>query len=210
VVHVNAKTKYKRYAPDSIRFADAKESTFEAIAPGDQVRARGPKSDGDSGVIAQEVVFGSFVTKAGAIVSVDAGAGEVSVKDLAEGKPLVIHVTPETRLKRMLDRQAMIAMMHGGSAGAHPEGGHAPGAMPPTMMSLNEMLERLPDVSVADLKTGDLVIVSSTKTVAPDHVTAISMLANAEMLLQVMAAQAGASTAGGLDALTSMGFGVMQ
>ena len=36
----------RRYAPDSVKFADAKESTLAEIKVGDQVRARGDKSDG--------------------------------------------------------------------------------------------------------------------------------------------------------------------
>ena len=91
----------------------------------------------------------------------------------------------------------------------------------PPMMSLNEMLDRLPEAKVEDLKSGDIVIVSSTKGAKADQVTAISMLANAEMLLQVMAAQTGAGrggqgvqggvpVTGGLEALSGMGFGTMQ
>jgi hypothetical protein len=157
------------------------------------------------------------VTKAGAIVSVNPGSGEITAKDLPDGKPLTIRITADTHIKRMLDRESMIAMMHGGGGQQHAAHGE-PGAMPPAMMSLNEMLERLPETKLEDLKTGDLFIVSSTKGAAQDRVTAISMLANAEMLLQVMAAQAGAgrgtqpgaAMTGGLEALSGMGFGVMQ
>lgn len=203
VVTVTDQTKYKRYAPDSVKFADAKKSRLADIGIGDQVRARGQET-------AEDVVFGSFVTKAGTITAVDTGAREVTVKDLASGKPLVIRITADSHLKGMLDRAGMIAMMHGSQASA-PAPGHA---MPPAMMSLNEMLERLPEAKLEDLKTGDIVVVSSTKGAKPDQITAISMLANAEMLLQVMASQAsqGAtpSATSGLEALSGMGFGTMQ
>ncbi len=36
--------KLRRYAPDSIKFADAKPSTFEEVKAGDQLRAKGEKS----------------------------------------------------------------------------------------------------------------------------------------------------------------------
>src|SRR5262249_42510926 len=66
VLTVTPKTVYRRYAPDSVKFADASASGLAEIAKGDQVRARGFK-DGAT-VTAEEVVFGSFSTRAGEIV----------------------------------------------------------------------------------------------------------------------------------------------
>jgi hypothetical protein len=91
---------------------------------------------------------------------VDAGAKEVTVKDLASGEPLVIRVTADSHVKRMLDREAMIAMMHGSSQGSAAGHGAGDGAMHAPLMSLNEMLERLPE---AKLEDRDVVVVSSTK-----------------------------------------------
>ena len=48
-----------------------------------------------------------------------------------------------------------------------------------------------PGGEVEDLRANDIVIVCSTRGAKPDQVTAISMLANAEMLLQVAAMQNG-------------------
>jgi len=83
-------TRYRRYAPDSIKFADAKASNLAEIGVGDQLRARGQKSEDGLAVTAEEVVFGTFVTKAGPITAVNVEAKEITVKDLATGKPLVI------------------------------------------------------------------------------------------------------------------------
>jgi hypothetical protein len=49
VVTVTDKTKYKRYAPDSVTFADAKKSRLEEIGAGDQVRARPEERGRDGG-----------------------------------------------------------------------------------------------------------------------------------------------------------------
>lgn len=211
VLKVDGKTKYRRYAPDSVRFADAKNSNLDEVAVGAQVKARGPKG-ADGVVAAEEIVFGSFTTRAGTITNVDAEGQEVTVKEVGGGKTLVIRVTADSQVKRMLDRQAMIEMMHGSQAKGNTE---HPQAAP--MMTLAEMLERLPVVKVGDLKLGDIVIVSSTRGAKPDQVTAISMLANAEMLLQVAAMQSGAGRDGqpvpasaSLDMLSSMGFGAIQ
>lgn len=207
VLKVNPKTAYRQYAPDSVRFADAKQSNLSEIAVGAQARARGEK-ESDGTVNAQEIVFGSFTTRAGVITSVDPIGHEVAVKELTGGKPLVIRITPDSQVKRMLDREAMVEMMHGKGAADHA----------PPMMTLSEMLERLPVARIEDLKVNDTVIVSSTRGVKADQVTAISMLANAEMLLQVAAMQGGAHGGGdaanpaaaSLEMLSSMGFGVVQ
>jgi len=212
---VDSKTRYRRYSPDSVRFADAKSSSLAEIETGAQVRARGQKG-ADGVVAAEEIVFGNFTTRAGTISSVNAAANEITVKEVT-GKPLTIRFSPDSQIKRMLDRQGMIAMMHGSGAAAAGRGAgeHAP---PPPMMTLAEMLERLPSVKLEDLQPNEIVIVSSTRGAKPDQVTAISMLSNAEMLLQVAAMQAGAGANGpatvnasaSLEMLTSMGFGVIQ
>jgi hypothetical protein len=47
------------------------------------------------------------------------------------------------------------------------------------------MLERMPAARLEDLKTGMIVAVSSTKGAAPGEITAITLLANAGMLIQM-------------------------
>src|SRR5579875_3477690 len=44
-VETNSATKFRRYAGDSVKFEDAVVSTLAAIRPGDQLRARGAKSE---------------------------------------------------------------------------------------------------------------------------------------------------------------------
>jgi hypothetical protein len=45
------------------------------------------------------------------------------------------------------------------------------------------MLERIPAITVADLKTGDAIIISSTVGASADQVTAIMLLAGVEAIL---------------------------
>src|SRR5579863_6139737 len=59
-VHVTKDTIVRRYAPDSIKFDDAKPSTLDQIKPGDQLRARGTKSDDGKELNAAEIVSGTF------------------------------------------------------------------------------------------------------------------------------------------------------
>ncbi len=62
-VAISQNTGFRKYAQDSVRFSDAKASSLAEVNPGDQLRARGDKSDDGLKVTAREVVFGTFVTK---------------------------------------------------------------------------------------------------------------------------------------------------
>jgi len=56
-------------------------------------------------------------------------------------------------------------------------------------MNLQDMLERLPTISIADLKVGDTIIISSTKGADPSRLTAISLISGADTLLNMLAAR---------------------
>jgi hypothetical protein len=49
------------------------------------------------------------------------------------------------------------------------------------------VLERLPIISLADVKVGDTIIVSSTQGADPARLTAISLVTGADNLLAMMA-----------------------
>jgi len=161
-VTFDANTKFRRYAPDSVRFADAKPSSHSEISIGDQLRARGRKSPDGQQLAAEEVVFGTFETHAGTIAAV--GAGEITVSDLTSGQPLVVAVAADSQLK-----------MAGGPPQSAPD--------------LTRMLESMPAARFEDLRPGMKVMVSSTKGAANGRITAIMLLANAEMFIRM--AQAG-------------------
>jgi hypothetical protein len=202
VVTVTDKTAFKRYAPDSVKFADARSSKLVEVAVGDQVRARGQKSEDGLKVTADDVVFGTFVTKAGAITAVNPETREVTVKDLANNKPLTIRFTTDSQMKKMPDFAGMMGGMGRGGppAGGAPPAGAARGGMPGggmRGMDINAMLERMPQAKLEDLKPGEMIVVSSTKGAKNDQVTAIMMLANADFLLQMVAAQSGGGRSGG-------------
>ena len=64
-VHISKDTIIRRYAPDSVKFDDAKPGTLEQIKAGDQLRARGTKSDDGKEMTAAEIVSGTFRSIAG-------------------------------------------------------------------------------------------------------------------------------------------------
>src|SRR5215218_10031770 len=118
--------KLRRYAPDSIKFADAKPSTFEEVKAGDQLRAKGEKSADGAKFTAEEVVTGTFRTTLGTVKAVDAAKNEITVEQASDKKPLTVVVRPDSVLKQV---PAEMGMMMGGGAGAPggaPGGGQAP------------------------------------------------------------------------------------
>lgn len=188
-------TVYRRYAPDSVRFADARRSKADEIQIGDQLRARGQKSADGSKLAAEEVVFGTFLTKAGSVTSVDAAAKEIHLTELGTGKPLVVRLTADTTIKAMPD--------FGGGAPPFPGQG-PPGRGPVTTQGAPpfgapggrggagftppdpaEMIDRMPPASIDALKPGQSIIVLSTKGANADELTAITVVGNAQMLIQM-------------------------
>ena len=56
-------------------------------------------------------------------------------------------------------------------------------------MNIQAMLEQLPIISLADLKVGDTIIVSSTTGADPSRLTAITLVSGADTLLNLLAAR---------------------
>jgi hypothetical protein len=97
-VHTSKHTVIRRYAPDSVKFDDAKPSTLQEIHPGDQLRARGSRSADASELAAEEIVTGDFRNVAGTVIAVDASSGTISVQDLLSKKAVEVKVTTESQL----------------------------------------------------------------------------------------------------------------
>jgi hypothetical protein len=144
-------------------------------------------------VTAEEVVFGTFVTKAGPITAVNVEAKEITVKDLTTGKPLVIKLTGDSQVKKLPDFAAM--MPRAGAPGSGAPGGNVAvaGATRPARAApdLTQMLERIPPSRFEDLKAGEMIVVSSTKGASSDQITAIMLVGNAGMLIQMASRQSG-------------------
>lgn len=206
IISVTSDTILLRYAPDSVKFSDARPSSFEEVKVGDQVRALGTKSEDGSRFAAEKLVSGTFRNIGATVVSADVPNGTLTVKDLVSGKPLVVRTNSDTRLLRLPPFLArMIAWFSsggpppgqtqrapgswrgseappsaapGGSRAGGSEGGPRNGAP-----DFQQMLERAPAFTLAELKPGDALIVVSTKGINPAEVTAITVLAGVEPIL---------------------------
>jgi hypothetical protein len=168
-----------RYAPDSVRFSDAKPSTFEQIKVGDQVRALGAKSaDGDH-FVAEKIVSGTFRTLTVAVVSVDAQGRTISGTDLASRQPVLVRAKADSKLYRLTPplARAVVELNSSGSQGN--KTGNA-GDQP---LDLAQILDRAPVLDLNDLKPGDSLIVVSAEGANTSELTAIDILAGVEPIL---------------------------
>jgi hypothetical protein len=118
VIHTSSQTVFRRYAPDSVKFDDAKSSTLQEIHSGDQVRARGDRSVDGSELAAAEIVSGTFPFFAGTVNSADASSSTLSVHDLSSKKTVLVKVTQDSQLRHLPPEMAQrIAVRLKGMAG---------------------------------------------------------------------------------------------
>jgi hypothetical protein len=226
VIHATPTTIIRRYAPGSVRFDQAVKGSLDQIKPGDQLRARGSRSDDGATLEAEEIVSGSFRNLAGPIQAVNAAASTITVNDTATKKAVVISITPDSEVKKLdpAVAQRLAARMNGGAAGGagrRPDGSQAPPAGAPqgpgpsgppsgapsadrpgggqgrgSGFDVQQLLARSPSVALKDLSKGNMVIVVATEGQAPDAATAITVVAGVEPMLQ-------ASTSGSQAMLSS-------
>ena len=202
-IHISKDTILRRYAADSVRFDDAKPAPLDQINPGDQLRARGTRSQDGSEFAAEEIVSGSFRNIAGTVSSIDASQNIISVMDLKTKKPVLVKFTADSQLRKLPPMMAqMIAMrLKGGSAsgptagagggppstappaGATPPGGGPGGPRPGGGPDLQQILNRMPPSTLTDLQKGDAVMIVATQGTASSGVTAITLLGGVEAIL---------------------------
>ena len=202
-IPVSEKVTLRRYAPDSVKFSDARPSSFEELRVGDQVRALGDKSADGTRFTPEEIVSGSFRMVAGAISVINTASNEITIASLQNGLSIVIAVKADSLMRRIPPEMAvMIAQRRGqpgpgGPGGGPPPataGGTAAGPRPPgggRGGDFDDLLERLPAVTINELKKGDVIAVSGTTGVDPSRVTAIKLVSGVEPLLTQPQVQTG-------------------
>jgi hypothetical protein len=100
-IHFSKDTVLRRYAPDSVKFDDAKPAPLDQIKPGDQLRARGIRNSDGTEFTADEIVSGTFRNIAGTISALDASAGTITVQELVSKKSITIKITSESQLRKL-------------------------------------------------------------------------------------------------------------
>lgn len=213
---------FLRYAQDSERFDEAKPSNLGDVKAGDMLRAMGDKSPDGAGFSAERILTGAFQTVAGTVVSVDVAKNEVVIKNLQTKKDVTVIVNDTSVLKKFpVEMAERMAGFQGGAGGARPVGqgdgarpvgqGQTPGAqgqMPSGAGrggfgvarggggGIDDMLDRFPTITAADLKAGDMIAVSSSKNGNMDRIRAIKLLAGVEPFLRMAQAGSGGGQRG--------------
>jgi hypothetical protein len=212
-IHLSKDTVLRRYAPDSVKFDDAKPAPLDQIKPGDQLRARGTRNADGSELAADEIVSGSFRNIAGIISAVDASAGSITVQDLATNKPVSIKITAESQLRKLPAPMAQrIAMRLKGVPADAPAQGTAgpaatsaqapkpagppaggPGSAGPEGSGrpsgagggdLQQAILRMPAATLAELQKGGAVMIVATSGGPNDMPTAITVIGGVEPILE--------------------------
>lgn len=227
---------YLRYAPDSVKFSDAIESSLAEIKVGDQLRALGDKSTDGLTFKAEKFVSGSFKMVAGKVTAIDIEKNEITIEDSQTKKPATIVVNSSSLMKKFPPEMAQMMAMRMSGMGMQPAGqtgqtgttftvqrpqgsgqptppsGQTPPAGTGTPNSgqgpvtfnrpgrgggeVDDMLERLPSLALADIKVGDTIGVSSTAGAVPNRYTAIKLVSGVEPFLNAPQIQIGGGARG--------------
>jgi hypothetical protein len=201
IIHVSKDTVVRRYSPDSVKFDDAKPGTLDQIKVGDQLRARGTKSADGNELTAEEIVSGTFRNIAGLVISTNPADNSVSVQDLASKKPVVLKISSDSQMRNLPDMvaQRIAARLKGSPSGsaalpsgqgapaqgqmAHAGGAAGPGGRPGGGGDFQQMLNRMPAVTLADLQKGNAVMIVATEGSPGVQPTAVTLLTGVEPIL---------------------------
>jgi hypothetical protein len=202
-VKTSKDTSFLRYAPNSVKFADAQKGTIDQIKIGDQLRARGNRSADGKEIVAEEVISGTFRNIAGTISSIDAANNAITVKDILAKKSVVVKFNSDSQLRKLAPQMAqrLAFFLKGGAQGtqsgtpgaAQPAAGNggptggpsSQGAAPRPggAADFQQMLSRIPSVTLAELQKEDAVMIVATQGSTGAEVTAITLLGGVEPIL---------------------------
>jgi hypothetical protein len=199
-VRVAKDTVVRRYAPDSVKFDDARPGRVDEIKAGDQLRARGTKNADGSELAAEEIVSGTFHNVAGTVISTDSAKQEINVLDLATKKSVVLKIAADSQMRELpaVMAQRIATRLKGGPAGDAQGAGQTPSSTKPEdgapgggsggqraggRGEFQQMLGRLPALTIADVQKGSAVMIVATEGSASSSPTAITLLTGVEPIL---------------------------
>jgi len=170
---------FRRYS-GSVKFKDARISSFAELKVGDQLRALGEKNADGTRYVAQEIVSGTFRTIAGKIISVDPATREVKITDAQTQKPLSVVVIDDSMLRRLspdlVKLLIQISSKSSSSSGSESSTGN--------QTDLQDRVEKSSVITLTDLKPGDAILVSSITDADPSRITAVLLAAGVEELVK--------------------------
>jgi hypothetical protein len=175
VIATKGNVRFRRYDPDSGAFTNLAQSSFDELKAGDQVRVLGDKNADGTGYQAEEIISGRVRTSGGPIVSLDTNSNEITIDDVATRKPLKIVVNKDSVIRRFTPALVKLLQQNSASAAAGSEKGGG---------DIQSMIDHLPAITVAELKPGDSILVSSMVGVNATRVSAVMIAAGVEDFLK--------------------------
>lgn len=168
-VNVPEDAAIRRYAANSVKFADALPSSLQEIKAGDQLRILGEKSQDGTHFTAKQVISGSFRILGGPVLQVDRSKSEIVVNDVATQKPVTVVVNANSTLRNVpAELVASLVQKRAQSNSAS-----ATGARSQPATDLLEIFDSLPPVTFDELKNGRMLLISATTTSEPSRVNAV-------------------------------------
>jgi len=212
-IHLSKDTVVRRYAPDSIKFDDAKPAKLEQIKTGDQLRARGTRSADGSELTAAEIVCGTFQNIAGTISSIDPSANTITLQDLATKKSVTVRISSDSQVRKLPVpmAQRIAARLRGAGAdaqapngaggananapqgqrpagtpagGAGEAGSGGPGRGAGGGGDFQQAFNRMPATTLSEFQKGDAVMIVATEGGVNGVPSVITLLGGVEPILQ--------------------------
>jgi len=210
VVHFTKDTIFRRYASDSTRFDAAKLAPLADIQAGDQLRAKGTRTEGTADFNASEIVSGSFRNIAGTVISSDASNNILLVQDIVSKTAVTLKINSESQMRKLPPQfaEGLAARLRNQSAGVGqsqtpaqtpaqtspaqqpvqpPQQAATPGAAQGQRGAggdFQQMIARMPAANLSDLQKGEAVMVVTTQGNGTDPLTVITLLGGVEPILR--------------------------
>jgi hypothetical protein len=193
VMIATEKADFRRYASESLSFEAARQSSLAEVKVGDQLRALGDKSADGRSFKAEEIVSGAFKTIGVTVAQVDLQKHEITATTLDQKKPIVISIAKDSVLHRIPPTMAAaiaqraLANRPVNGAPASPTTTSIPKPAGPPVIDVQQMVDTLPGISLADLKPGDVLAVTGAVEKDEARLTAIKLAAGVDLVLKAMA-----------------------
>lgn len=203
---LSGRVEFERFSLDTGKY-EPSTAGLTPIQAGDQVRLIGQKNGDGSAIKVEAIQSATFKSLPVTVKAVDAAAGTISGTDIATKKPITIMVKTDTQLKRLDDQTALQMARRlnptfqadndgrGGRGGGR--GGDAAGGGGRAFAGRgqggrgggrggdpNRILDSQPTIQLADLKTGEPVVVTGGPTADMAKLTATSVVAGVDPILR--------------------------
>ncbi len=181
------KASFRRYVAGSLRFEDARASKLDEIHVGDQLRALGDKSSDTQSFVAEQIVSGAFKTIGVTVIDIDQQKAEIHATTLDQKKLITISINKDSVLHRISPPVAAAIAQKAKDDATKPATAQ-PGQKPAQpVIDVQQMIDTLPAVLLADLKAGEVLAVTGAVEKDETRLVAIKVAAGVDLVLKALA-----------------------